>query len=358
MAAQTEFVPNQHATEAVTAHVIWMTTGLGCDGDSVAMTSATNPSLEDIVQGIIPGMPRVVIHTPVLAYETGAEFMQAWYDAEAGKLDPFVLIVEGSIPNEKINGEGHWAGMGVNPENGQPITTNEWLDRLAPKAAAVVAIGTCATYGGIPAMKNNPTGAMGVPDYLGWEWKSKAGLPVVCLPGCPTQPDNTTEALLYLVLHLGGMAPVPELDDQLRPIWLYGRTAREGCNRAGYYRAGATSRPSTAMIHAAWSSWAASGPVAQVQRAATAAGSTASAAAPTWAASAWRARCRASPTSTCRSWMRTPRQRGCPRTGHALHLRAAPHDMRQPELIKANTTSEPEWRHNKAELTTGYAKRW
>ncbi len=107
--------------------------------------------------------------------------------------------------------------MGDNPETGQPITTNEWLDRLAPKAAAVVAVGTCATYGGIPAMKNNPTGAMGVPDYLGWNWKSSAGLPVVCIPGCPAQPDNMTEALLYLVLHLGGLAPVPELDDQLRP---------------------------------------------------------------------------------------------------------------------------------------------
>jgi len=238
MATQTEFVPGQHETEAVTAHVIWMTSGLGCDGDSVAMTSATNPSLEDIVQGIIPGMPQVVIHTPVLAYETGEEFMQAWYDAEAGRLDPFVLIVEGSIPNEKINGEGHWAGMGVNPENGQPITTNEWIDRLAPKAAAVVAVGTCATYGGIPAMKNNPTGAMGLPDYLGWDWKSQAGLPVVCLPGCPTQPDNTTEALLYLVLHLGGLAPVPELDEQLRPVWLYGRTVHESCNRAAFYEHG------------------------------------------------------------------------------------------------------------------------
>ena len=82
------------------------------------MTSATNPSLEDIVQGIIPGMPRVVIHNPVLAYENGAEFMQAWYDAEAGKLDPFVLIVEGSIPNEEINGEGHWAGDGHQPVDG------------------------------------------------------------------------------------------------------------------------------------------------------------------------------------------------------------------------------------------------
>ena len=164
--------------------------------------------------------------------------MQAWYDAEAGKLDPFVLIIEGSIPNEEINGEGHWAAMGVDPETGQPITTNEWVDRLAPKAAAVVAIGTCATYGGIPAMKNNPTGAMGLPDYLGWNWKSKAGLPVVCIPGCPAQPDNTTETLLYLVLHLAGLAPAPELDEALRPKWLFGRTVREGCNRAGFTEQG------------------------------------------------------------------------------------------------------------------------
>ena len=128
--------------------------------------------------------------------------------------------------------------MGDNPETGQPITTNEWLDRLAPKAAAVVAVGTCATYGGIPAMKNNPTGAMGVPDYLGWDYKSSAGLPVVCIPGCPAQPDNMTEALLYLVLHLGGLAPVPELDDQLRPTWLFGRTVHESCNRAALLRAG------------------------------------------------------------------------------------------------------------------------
>ena len=155
-----------------------------------------------------------------------------------GKLDPFVLIVEGSIPNENLSGEGHWAAMGDDPETGQPITTSEWLDRLAPKAAAVVALGTCATYGGIPAMKNNPTGAMGVADHLGWSWKSKAGLPVVNIPGCPAQPDNTTETLLYLAMHLAGRAPVPELDEALRPKWLFGRTVREGCNRAGFTEQG------------------------------------------------------------------------------------------------------------------------
>ena len=155
--AATEFVENQAKTEGITAHVIWLTTGLSCEGDSVAMTGATNPSLEDIITGAIPGMPRVVVHNTVLAVEMGDEFMQAWYDAEAGKLDPFVLVLEGSVPNERINGDGYWTGMGVNPETGQPITTNEWIDRLAPKAAGVVAVGTCATYGAIPAMTASAT---------------------------------------------------------------------------------------------------------------------------------------------------------------------------------------------------------
>ena len=60
-------------------------------------------------------MPKVVIHNQVIAFEQGDEYMQAWYDAEAGKLDPFVLVIEGSLANEEINGEGHWSGFGVNP---------------------------------------------------------------------------------------------------------------------------------------------------------------------------------------------------------------------------------------------------
>src|ERR1700710_1099311 len=233
--AATEFVPNQAKTEAITAHVIWLTTGLSCEADPWATTSAPTPSLEDIITGPIPGMPTVVIHNQVIAYEVGQDFIQAWFDAEAGKLDPFVLVIEGSLGNEKINGDGYWTGFGVNPANGQPITVNEWVDRLAPKAAAVVAVGTCATYGGIPAMKNNPTGAMGLSDYLGWKWKSKAGIPIVNIPGCPAQPDNITETLMYLVFALAGRAPVPELDEVGRPKWLFERTAHESCNRAAFY---------------------------------------------------------------------------------------------------------------------------
>ena len=75
---------------------------------------------------------------------------------------PFVLVVEGSIPNEKIKSEGYWAAFGNDPDTGEPIPTSDWVERLAPKALAVMAVGTCATYGGIHAMEGNPTGAMGV----------------------------------------------------------------------------------------------------------------------------------------------------------------------------------------------------
>ena len=103
--------------------------------------------------------------------------MKFFYEAEAGDLDPFVLVVEGSIPNEKIKAEGYWAAQGTDPTTGQPIKTTEWIDRLAPKALAVVAAGTCATYGGIHAMAGNPTGAMGLADYLGWNLRSKRHCP-------------------------------------------------------------------------------------------------------------------------------------------------------------------------------------
>ncbi|HEX4124922.1 MAG TPA: hypothetical protein VHY37_09380 [Tepidisphaeraceae bacterium] len=219
-------------------HIVWITAGLGCDGDSVSVTAAMQPSIEDVVMGAIPGLPKVHLHNPVLAYEVGDEFMQFFYDAWQGKLDPFVLVVEGSIPNENIKAEGYWAAMGTNPDTGQPITTCEWIDRLAPKAFGVIAIGTCATYGGIHAMQGNPTGAMGLADYLGWNFRTKAGLPVVNVPGCPVQPDNFMETVLYLLYQAAGLAPIIPLDEQLRPTWLFGKTVHEGCDRAGYYEQG------------------------------------------------------------------------------------------------------------------------
>jgi hydrogenase small subunit len=219
-------------------HVLWLTSGLGCDGDSIAMTAASNPSLEDLLRGVLPGTPQVALYNALLAYETGEEFMRAFWRAAEGRLDPFVLVLEGSVPNEDISGEGHWSGLGVDPDTGQPITTTTWIDRLAPRAAAVLALGTCAAYGGVPAMRGNPTGAMGLRDYLGSDWTSRLGDPIVNLPGCPVQPDNITETLLHLVLRVGGVEQMMELDDQGRPSWMFARTVQEGCGRAGFAEQG------------------------------------------------------------------------------------------------------------------------
>ena len=210
-------------------HILWINAGLSCDGDSVALTAATQPSIEEIALGALPGLPRVAVHWPLIDFEAGPtgskdDFLENFFRAGRGERDPFVLVVEGSIPNEAIKPEGYWCGFGNNPVTGQPITTSEWLDRLAPKALAILAAGTCATYGGIHAMAGNPTGAMGVPDYLGWNWKSHAGLPIVCVPGCPTHPDNLSETILYLLYQATGAAPMIPLDDALRPTWLFGHT--------------------------------------------------------------------------------------------------------------------------------------
>ena len=219
-------------------HVLWINAGLSCDGDSVSLTAATLPSVEDIAMRALPGLPKVQFHWPLVDYQVGDEFMQWFWQADAGRLEPFVLVIEGSVANERIKPEGFWTGFGNDPQTGQPMPLTDWIDRLAPKAWAVVATGTCATYGGIHAMKGNPTGAMGVPDYLGWNWRSKAGLPIVCVPGCPVQPDNMSETLLYLLYQAAGSAPMIPLDDKLRPKWLFEQTVHDGCDRGGYYEEG------------------------------------------------------------------------------------------------------------------------
>jgi hydrogenase small subunit len=218
--------------------ILWLSAGLSCDGDTIAMTGATQPSIEDLLGGVIPGIPKVTLRNAVLATEVGDAFVEFFRRAAEGAGNPFLLIVEGSVPNEQNKSEGCWAGFGFNHETGQPIPTTEWIDRLAPKAWAVVAVGTCATYGGIHAMEGNPTGAMGLADYLGWNWKSRAGIPIVNIPGCPIQPDNLMEILLYLLRQAAGSAPMISLDEVLRPTALFSETVHESCDRGGYYEQG------------------------------------------------------------------------------------------------------------------------
>ena len=121
-------------------HVLWINAGLSCDGDSVALTAATQPSIEEIALGALPGLPKIAVHWPLIDFECGPvggadDFIEWFFKADRGELEPFVLVVEGSIPNEAIKSEGYWCGFGNNPETDQPMTTSEWLDRLTPEGA-------------------------------------------------------------------------------------------------------------------------------------------------------------------------------------------------------------------------------
>src|SRR5512142_2430920 len=100
------------AAEDPVLHILWMNGGLGCDGDSVALTAATQPSIEEIVLGGLPGLPRIAMHWPMLSYDNGPDFMAWWHRADRGELDPFVLVVEGSVADETNKAEGYWTGFG------------------------------------------------------------------------------------------------------------------------------------------------------------------------------------------------------------------------------------------------------
>lgn len=225
-----------------TVHAFWLA-GMSCDGCSIAAVGATQPSVEDLISGTLPGVPQVVLHHPVLAVEAGQEFVRHFESAANGELDaPFVVIFEGSVADEERARKlgGYWSGLGVREVDGepQPIPTAEWLKRLSEKAAAVIAIGTCATWGGVPAAYGNPTGSMGVMDFLGEDYRSALGLPVVNIPGCSPVGDNFTETVAAVLLFLQGIGPLPEFDELGRPAWLFSESVHRGCTRAGFYEEG------------------------------------------------------------------------------------------------------------------------
>ena len=229
----------QRAPAVKEVHVLWITAGLGCDGDSVSITAATQPSIEDVVLGAIPGLPKVHLHNPVLAYENGDEFMKYWYQADEGRLGPVRPGRRGLDPQREDQERGLLGGardrQEDRPADHRPASgSTGWRPRRWPWWRPAPARPTAAST----RWQGNPTGCMGLADYLGWNWKSKAGMPIVNVPGCPVQPDNFMETLLYLLYQAAGLAPMIPLDEELRPTWLFGKTVHEGCDRGGYYEQG------------------------------------------------------------------------------------------------------------------------
>ena len=284
--------------------------------------------------------------------------MRFFHEAAEGELEPFILVVEGSIPEREEQDRRLLGRLRHRPDTGQPIPTCDWIDRLAPRRPGRSSPpGTCATYGGIHAMAGNPTGCMGLADYLGWQWKSKAGIPIVCVPGCPVQPDNFMETLLYLLHQAAGRAPMIPLDDALAADLAF-RPRR--CTRAAI-AAATTSRPisPTSYGRASASSSSAAGGRWCSATSASAAGWAASAAVRMSAASASAARCRVSPTSSCRSWTSRPAPM---LSSQAIQTYGRAIRALRP-FTQASMNKEPAWRGSRArkhrhEATRPRNRRW
>jgi hydrogenase small subunit len=134
--------------------------------------------------------------------------------AHAGK---YVCVVEGAIPTKE---NGIYCMVGGR-------TALDIVEDVAGKAGAVIAIGSCASWGGVASTDPNPTGASGVNQVF-------KGKPVVNIPGCPPNPYN----FLGTVIQYATLGTLPELDEEGRPLFAYGRTVHEHCPRRAHFDAG------------------------------------------------------------------------------------------------------------------------
>jgi hydrogenase small subunit len=204
--------------DSASAYLIWLG-GASCEGCTMAALGAAEPGIEDLILGNVPNAPPVTVIHPALAMESGDAYRAYLERAAEGEISPFILVLEGSVMDESLAGEGTFSRLGEQPD-GQPITIAMWIDRLTARAEAVVAIGSCAAWGGIPAAAGGVVGAKGLQEYLGGDFLSRAGLPVINVPGCAPSGEGFIETLTYVLYHLARLAPM-DLDEENRPAWLY-----------------------------------------------------------------------------------------------------------------------------------------
>jgi hydrogenase small subunit len=148
---------------------------------------------------------------------SGHQAEKSLHDSMQANKGKYILVVEGAIP---VKDNGIYCKVGGK-------TALESLRKAAEGASAIIAIGTCAGYGGIQSGGPNPTGAVGVRDIV----KDR---PIINIPGCPPNPYN----FLSTVLHYVTFKKLPELDQLGRPKFAYGRKIHEHCERRAHFDAG------------------------------------------------------------------------------------------------------------------------
>lgn len=221
-------------------NVLWLQAA-GCGGCTMSLLCAEAPNVFDLLAGA--GI-RFLWH-PALSLESGAEVRRLLAAIEAGEIALDVLCIEGSIATGP-NGTGRYQML-----SGTGVSLLDWLRRLAPLARDVVAVGTCAAYGGVTTAGGNPSDAVGV-NYDGArpggalpaEFRARSGLPVINVAGCPTHPDWVTETLMLLA---GGALTADALDSLGRPRFYADHLVHHGCSRNEFYEYKASARELSEM---------------------------------------------------------------------------------------------------------------
>ncbi len=183
-----------------------------CTGCTESLLRTSAPEVAELILDLIS-----LDYHETLSAAAGHQAEKSLHDTMAANKGKYVLIIEGAIP---VKDGGIYCKIGGK-------TAMELAAEVAADAGAIIAIGSCASFGGIPASGPNPTGATGAPMVL----KDKT---VVTIPGCPANPYN----LLGTVLQFVALGTLPELDDKGRPKFAYGRVIHEDCPRRPHFDAG------------------------------------------------------------------------------------------------------------------------
>jgi hydrogenase small subunit len=187
-----------------------------CTGCTESLLRTSHPAIAEVILDLVS-----LDYHETLSAAAGRQAEEMLRDAMAKNAGKYVCIVEGSIPTRE---DGIYCQVGGR-------TAIDIVNEVAGQAGAIIAIGSCASWGGVQSSGPNPTGATGVPMVL-------KGKTVVTLPGCPANPYN----LLGTVLQYVTLGTLPALDQLGRPLFAYGRTIHEHCPRRPHFDAGRFAR--------------------------------------------------------------------------------------------------------------------
>jgi len=191
--------------------VVWLQ-GAACTGCSVSFLNRISTAEPRTAGSLLIDSVNLVYHPNLMALAGESAAAEA---VKAYQTGGYVLAVEGAVPSA-FGGATCWPWT----YQGREATFQAVVTDMARNAAAVLSIGTCASFGGIPAAPPNPTGARGV--------FAATGRPTINVAGCPPHPDWIVWTISQLLL-----AKSIALDEARRPTAIYGSKIHDRCPRKG-----------------------------------------------------------------------------------------------------------------------------